>query len=220
MSHSAWLGSAESTSPIPDSSFIGIVGSPMPAPTTPRMPGATAALEPETVCCSNRCWSIGRIARARSTSSTSDFWVRSPRSARSSSIAALSSSSSGHVLADMTNAVLASILLDQVRLLVVRVRHVGRDVGMLAEERHVELLDGHPRVAHPLDPDARQVQVEVPAEHPERLGVGRPRSPRSRGCHHGSSRHACRGPSPPPTPRSTRRGLTGSPMTSPAFALV
>ena len=53
------------------------------------------------------------------------------------------------------------------RLLVVGVSNVRGYVGMSTEECHVELLDGHARIAHTLEPTARQVQVEVAAKHPE-----------------------------------------------------
>ncbi len=54
---------------------------------------------------------------------------------------------------------------------VVGMLDVGRHVGVVAEERHVELFDGDRRAAHALHPDVGEVDVEVAAEEPAGLGA-------------------------------------------------
>ena len=59
----------------------------------------------------------------------------------------------------------------EMRLVVVGMGHVRRDVGVIAEERLVEGLHGGRRVAHALHADRREVDVEVATETRHRFGM-------------------------------------------------
>ena len=90
-------------------------------------------------------------------------------------------------------------LRHQLGAVVVGVRHVRRHVGVVAEERQVELLDGDDRAAHALHAHARQVDVHVAAEEPVDVLAGPGRAPRGRSSPGGRSPRASRGRCPAPT---------------------